>query len=402
MSAYKGKEKYIFVSYAHKDHTKVLPIIKSMQSEGFRIWYDEGIEAGTEWPAYIENSLKNSAVVVAFISAHSVESVNCRNEINYALLKKKEMLVVYLEKTELKNGLELQLNALQSLYKNRHSSETGFLNELMKAKILQNCKKGSVSFEELRKNSKKRAALKTVLLTPEKQETQLISEKEENHAEIIPANGLKDCYKTETEKMIFPKEYKIGDVIKFGSYPQNHDFKEPVEWQILDIKDGKVLLLSKYALDCRSYPGGSREVTWENCGIRKWLNQSFLNSAFSESEQLKIDTVTVSADQNPQYDTNQGNDTQDKIFLLSVAEVNKYFRKIGSKACKPTNFALENDAYVDRFNGNCMWWLRSTGKFQNWVSFVDSTGRVSVNGFSVFDDEDETAVRPALWMNLND
>ncbi|MBR5188161.1 MAG: toll/interleukin-1 receptor domain-containing protein, partial [Clostridia bacterium] len=122
MVAYKGKEKYIFVSYAHKDSERVLPILEAMQRAGFRVWYDTGIEAGTEWPAYIEESLEKSSVVIAFLSPHSVESVNCRNEINYALLKQKEMLVIYLEDTELRYGLGLQLNSLQSLFKFRHQT----------------------------------------------------------------------------------------------------------------------------------------------------------------------------------------------------------------------------------------------------------------------------------------
>lgn len=140
MKAYEGNENYIFVSYAHADGNIVVPIIEAMQSAGFRVWYDLGIEAGTEWPAYIEDHLNRCSRIIAFISPSAVESFNCRTEINYALMKKKEMLVIYLEETELKYGLGLQLNSIQSLYKYRHQTTKTFYGELMAARILQCCK----------------------------------------------------------------------------------------------------------------------------------------------------------------------------------------------------------------------------------------------------------------------
>ena len=145
MKAYEGKENYIFISYAHADGSIVVPIIETLQSNGFRVWYDLGIEAGTEWPAYIEDHLNKCARVIAFISHSAVESINCRNEINYALMKKKEMLVVYIEETELKHGLSLQLNAVQSLFKNRHASTKTFYEELINARMLQCCKDTSAN-----------------------------------------------------------------------------------------------------------------------------------------------------------------------------------------------------------------------------------------------------------------
>ena len=126
MKAYEGNEKYIFISYAHKDSKTVLSIIEKMQNEGFRIWYDKGIEAGTEWPEYIAEHLINSAAVLVFMSNNSANSQNCRNEINYALQLKKEVLVVYLEETKLTPGMELQIGSLQSLFKHRHQTEETF------------------------------------------------------------------------------------------------------------------------------------------------------------------------------------------------------------------------------------------------------------------------------------
>lgn len=143
MRAYEGKDPYIFVSYAHTDSAIVVPIIDVLQSAGFRVWYDQGIEAGTEWPAYIEEHLDNCDRFLVFMSPSTVTSVNCRNEINYASTLKKEILVVYLEETVLKYGLNLQLNSKQSLFRYRHTSEESFLEELKRAKILSSCLAGA-------------------------------------------------------------------------------------------------------------------------------------------------------------------------------------------------------------------------------------------------------------------
>ena len=143
MSIYEGNEKYIFVSYAHRDSGVVIPMIDALQSSGFRVWYDQGIEAGTEWPAYIEDRLNCCEVVLICMSPAAVDSVNCRNEINYASMLKKELFVVYLEETVLAQGMNLQLNSKQSLFRHRHPSDESFLGELVRARILQGCREGA-------------------------------------------------------------------------------------------------------------------------------------------------------------------------------------------------------------------------------------------------------------------
>lgn len=140
MAVYEGSEQYIFVSYAHKDSAIVIPIINALQSAGFRVWYDQGIQAGTEWPAYIEGHLNQCRCVLVCMSPATIESVNCRNEINYACMLQKDMLVVYLEPTELAKGMNLQLNSQQSLFRYRHTSDKTFLSEVIQANILMPCK----------------------------------------------------------------------------------------------------------------------------------------------------------------------------------------------------------------------------------------------------------------------
>ena len=142
MAAYEGNENYIFLSYAHKDSHVVLPIVEGLIAMGFRIWYDSGIEAGTEWPEYIEDHLKRASVVLVFMSPSTVASRNCRNEINFALELDKDILVAYMEDTELGKGMRLQLNSSQFIYRNNHATEDSFFQALAEARILQHCREG--------------------------------------------------------------------------------------------------------------------------------------------------------------------------------------------------------------------------------------------------------------------
>lgn len=139
-NAYEGNAPYIFISYAHKNTDRVLPIIAALQSRGFRVWYDAGIEAGSEWPEYIAQHLKNCGCFVAFITEEALESQNCRREINYAISKNLPMLAVYLAEVSLTPGMEMQLGTLQSLFAHRHDSMDSFVDKLSVCTLLRSCK----------------------------------------------------------------------------------------------------------------------------------------------------------------------------------------------------------------------------------------------------------------------
>ena len=197
------------------------------------------------------------------------------------------------------------------------------------------------------------------------------------------------------------KGIKVGNYIKFGAYEQDNNTsngKEDVEWLVLEVKDGKALVISKYALDYKQYNTSNADVTWETCTLRKWLNNDFLGSAFSADQKAMIPTITVSADKNPEYSINPGNATQDQVFLLSITEANKYFSSDSARQCEPTDFAVTNGAWESN-SGNCAWWLRSPGSHQTLAADVTHDGSVNYIGYNVYYFYD--AVRPALWIDLN-
>lgn len=117
--AYNGKDPYIFVSYSHADSPLVYPEMASLWEQGYRIWYDEGIDPGNEWPEEVAFALAGCALFVAFISPHAIASPNVRNEIHFALGRKKPFLAIHLVETQLPVGLELSMGTIQAVMKYR-------------------------------------------------------------------------------------------------------------------------------------------------------------------------------------------------------------------------------------------------------------------------------------------
>ena len=121
---------------------------------------------------------------------------------------------------------------------------------------------------------------------------------------------------------------KVVEYITFGTYEQDGDLDngpEPIEWEVVASDENGTLLVSRYILDCQSYNKFTEEVTWETCSLRTWLNDDFYNTAFTPEEQAMINTTMVINADNSYYGTSGGNDTEDKIFCLSIDEVLKYY-----------------------------------------------------------------------------
>jgi len=133
---YEGTEPFIFISYAHSDSDEVMRIITDMHSRGFRLWYDEGIDAGEEWQESIASHLVDSDLIICFISNSYTASENCRKELSYALSKKKKIISVFLEETQLSPGLELQLGNIFALMKYTYPSEGYFYTKFYESELI--------------------------------------------------------------------------------------------------------------------------------------------------------------------------------------------------------------------------------------------------------------------------
>ena len=197
----------------------------------------------------------------------------------------------------------------------------------------------------------------------------------------------------------------VGEIIQFGSN----------SWQVLDIQNNRALILSEKITERRRFHEKNESVTWENCTLRRYLNGEFYNK-LSIEERSRIIETRIPNNNNQWYNTRGGNATNDRIFLLSIEEIVKYFgdsgdlrnRKgwyweDGKDVLKDGEGYYVNDRYnskriaMDASNNSHNWWLRSSGYSGNYATLVYYDGAFDIQGFPV--NSNDIGVRPALWLN---
>ena len=211
---------------------------------------------------------------------------------------------------------------------------------------------------------------------------------------------------------------KPGEIITFGTYPQQADGadKTPIQWRVLQNSGDELFLLSEYILDCKRYHNEAMATAWRDCDMRKWLNRELFGVAFTDAEQERILTTLCT-------DNGAGSpDTEDKVFLLSVAEVEAFTspqngknqrRAIGTEYAKRQKAdgcrlyvydkGVERDYIVE--NGEklgCSWWWtrtqsqRSIGNLSR-ATFIGARSNIKRYGKV---DIKYYGVRPAIKLNL--
>lgn len=216
----------------------------------------------------------------------------------------------------------------------------------------------------------------------------------------VPDGGYPNASHNINKNAPVSSELAIGDEIELGShYVNGSDEKRAIIWEVLSVKDDKALIISKYVLDAKPYHNTAGDVTWENCRIRKWLNESFYNSVFNENEKAKIISAQISTPDNCLHITKGGKDTIDNVFFLSIEEAKYYFPTDEKRIAMPTEYARLKNLLISKGNG-CWWWLRSPGDCQSYAADVDYGGDVDSYGSSAVDSFN--GVRPALWLDISD
>ncbi len=191
----------------------------------------------------------------------------------------------------------------------------------------------------------------------------------------------------------------VGSRIFFGSYEQDgasYNGKEDIEWIVLAKEKGKILLISRNIIDVKKFDSRSK-ITWEKSELRSWLNKTFLSEAFTTEERNSILSTRLIMDQNSEYKTSGGNNTTDKVFILSESEVTQYFGEGISAAATPTVFA--QSIQLRQFDDAKSWWLRTLGRNDTEFECVLSNGAVFEWGTSL---NHMYGVRPAIWIKYSD
>jgi hypothetical protein len=220
--------------------------------------------------------------------------------------------------------------------------------------------------------------------------------------------------------------------VEFGSYEQDGDESngpEPIEWRIIDQNENGTLLLSRYVLDSAKYNDERTDVTWETSSLRKWLNSDFYNLAFNQKEQAWINTVTLVNEDNQLFGTSGGNDTNDRVFVLSLPELRHYFYfdswdadnysgYCASLIARGTTHAVHEgvalgvitEAYYNQtlagenYGFGCIgmegsiWWIRNAGYDGTFACYVGYDGHAGARGSNSVVTYTH-GVRPAIYIN---
>lgn len=198
-----------------------------------------------------------------------------------------------------------------------------------------------------------------------------------------------------------PDLAKAGDIIIFGKYEQDavtENGAEPLKWLILNVKYGKIMMITLDIIDARDFNKSKESVTWENCELRTWLNNDFIATAFSDDERSKIQLTEVRASENPgNHKIDPGNDSEDKIFLLSISEATVYFLEDSDRSARCSEYAIQNGCYSNT-NQYGWWRLRTPGTREGCYADVNSDGTIFSMGIGTY--AKCSGVRPAMWIKL--
>ena len=222
------------------------------------------------------------------------------------------------------------------------------------------------------------------------------------------------AFSQETNDSISFEEISIGSEINLGTWTFDNDGKvKPVVWLVAEkyMEDKSLLLVSKYVIENMSFSNETNnasgtdniivEINWNSSKIREWLNSFFYEHAFTKEDKGHIMLETVSSGINPKYKKDIGPDVQDHLFLLSIAEYEKFSNIIKSikgrkgPLAKATPYLNPN---IKTFLGYPWFWLRTSGKDYKNVASVSPIGRINYRGYSYME---KGGVRPALRYSIN-
>ena len=307
--------KRYFISYKSDDTKRVGEITRRLNEMGVPMWYDYGIEKGEKWNQQINRAIKESEAFILFATKalFSAEDTWVRKEFNIAKMYRKKKYVVWLDSV--------------NPYENPDEVSDGLKDWFLDVDDLQGIRMAGNAAEHIAWSMVTEFHLITGMKPQPPSPTY----------QPVPKPTEQKPMAKQQPKPAPRLNLQVGDTFRFGQYPQGANGKvQPIEWRVLTVENGRALVISEKLLDCVKYNEGYTDVTWETCTLRKWMNGEFLNKAFSSSEQSKIATVTNQNPDNPEYGTQGGNATQDRIFALSIEEANQYFRNDGDRMAAPT------------------------------------------------------------------
>lgn len=331
MEAYEGKEKYIFVSYAHKDSEKMLWFVEELQKY-CNVWYDNGIHPGNEWADKIADKLENCSLFLCLVSPYSLASDNCRDELAMARDSGKPFINIRLSDVSFEGGMQLRYGRYQYFDLFNYDDITQAVKHLLK----------SESFDDnifSKQDVLKKWVDHTKLIMAQTEETS--SNLNENNADY------------------FVKFRNVGGIVEFGRY-----LDTPIQWEIRRVQKDRAVLISKEILETMAFD----EYTdcYAKSAIRAWLNTAFLENAFDQEEQVLLCPVS-SEDEECK---------KDKVSLLSRQQAETFFKDAQDRMKGGNDYTRKN-GLIANATGHGWWWLSSAdSRAEGCVYRVYSNGRI--------------------------
>ncbi|MDO4807729.1 MAG: TIR domain-containing protein [Coriobacteriales bacterium] len=396
---YEGDQPYIFVSYAHADDAVALPLIDALMAEGYRVWYDAGVEETEDFPDYIADHVYGCASFIMLVSGSALGSVWCVQEAKYAFKLNKRILPIYLEDVELPRGLDLCIGTKQAMRWYEYESDEAFYKKLFKARRLEDCltsegrrRRGVQPRSGARQTTETRVRKEAVRIVRSAGVAKRDSLGAYSWTELKEISRAIAVAGSDAEWKAIAKEYRLVD--KDGKL--QGDTKT---FKLADGADASVRILgfrhdelagggvAGISFEFAGVPKMRRmNAKWTNAGgwkdsdMRRWLNGDRGGFLALLPEDLRTNVVEVTKQTNnkgrvSEGDTGAVTDTPDKLWLLSMAEV---YGKLSGQVEWPSWLLAVYDAEGTQYQfyedkevalsdyGSCQkrgadswWWLRS-------------------------------------------
>lgn len=421
---------HVFVSYSRGDADRVKGIVYELHQMGESIWYDDGLIPGEKWETEIVSQVRQCKAAVFFLTKDLFmrDRAFVIEEYKYVKSHNKPKVFVWLDNIRdidcqsLNEDMYVWWQELVEL----HGAEVYHMwSDKDKAKEIFYAVRRAVKEKE---NGKEITYPVPSDLARSANTPQIITVAAVVIAAIfvgmwmaswggngpiggptgttsVPTGETNTTENTEptttgttTASAASLSSVQVGDHITFGRYRQGSGGQmQDIEWRVLEVKNGEALIISEKLLDYVSYNDTLTDVTWRNCSLRQWMNNYFYNLAFSSNEQAQIANHYIDNWDNPNFGTDGGGSTEDKVFALSIDEAQKYFATDRERKAYTTDCA-HNKGYDSDDNRTNWWWLRSPGNVGDHACSVNRNGTVHDYGHGV--NFKSGAVRPALWKKL--
>lgn len=337
-------KKYVFISYSSKDQDNAVALKSFINGKGINTWMAPfDIPPGSKYAEIINKAIKECSCCVMILSNNAQQSVWVAKEIERILNYHKPLIPLSIEDVKLNDEFEFYLSTSQILRARQLDPESEELSKLI---------------------------LTIQRIFSEKSDETVIS-----------------------KESVHPPKAESKTVI-MGEYYYGYDKStKPIEWTVLEEDDEKQLLLSKYVIDNTPYHARGQVLSWKDCSLRNWLNTTFIEKAFSESEKALFLETERAKTKNIFYDTEDKSKCSDKVFLLSVEEVKRYLGTKDRIGCHPTPYAEEKGVFT---SGYCLWWIRTPGDSFGMQAYVHAAGGITYDG--CYQQRNQVGLRPAVWV----